>query len=301
MRETSTHSTLAAYVALVRERKWIVAVGLVLVPFVALLVTLRQPAKYQGQAEVYFNKQNVASAITGIQDQPQTGNEDRQAQTQADLASVDEVARRALLITGVKNLSPKDLRSASSVTTKATSDILRFTVKDADPARAKILASGYAKAFTEYRAQLDSATIKKARKVVAGKLALLAAQGKTESPLYASLFDKEQLLATLEILQTRPPTLCSRPTRPSRPPQPPYATDSLHWDSASSWGWRRRLRWMPWTRGCGTRRGRGPPEAAAARVGYATAKGIPAFRPVADADAAHRTGSGGVSGVASEP
>ncbi len=189
---------------LLRERKWTVVAGLVLVPLVALLLTLRQPAEYQGRAEVYFNKQNVASAITGIQDVQQSGNEDRRAQTQADLASVDEVARRALLIAGVTNMTPNDLRSASSVATKATSDILGFTVRDADPERAKTLASAYAKAFTEYRAQLDSATITKARKVVAGKLARLAAQGKTESPLYASLFDKEQQLATLEILQTSP-------------------------------------------------------------------------------------------------
>ena len=205
MRHASTQdSTLAAYVALVRERKWFVATGVILVPLVAVLVTLQQAPEYQGRAEVYLNKQNVASAITGIQGQLQYGNEDRQAQTQADLASVDEVARRALLLAGVTDMTPSELRSSSSVATKSTSDILGFTVRDADPERAKALASAYAKAFTEYRAHLDSGAIAKAHRVVAGKLALLATQGKTDSQLYASLFDKEQQLATLEILQTSP-------------------------------------------------------------------------------------------------
>src|SRR5438132_13252198 len=58
-------SSLLDYVGVVRRRKWIVLQALVLVPIVALLLSLRQSPLYRGTATVLFNGQRVAASVSG--------------------------------------------------------------------------------------------------------------------------------------------------------------------------------------------------------------------------------------------
>ena len=157
---------------------------------------------YQSSAEVYVNKQDIGSAITGIDNQALFVDEDRAAQTQVNLASVPAVAQRALKIAGVADMTAEDLLAESSVASKGLSDILEFTVTDPDPKRAEALVGAYALAFTQYRGELDSAAITTARREVDRKLAQLEAQGKKDTALYDKLVESEQQLATLETLKT---------------------------------------------------------------------------------------------------
>ena len=177
--EASHHeaSSLSAYLRVLRRRKWIVIVCALLVPLAAFFFSARQEKIYQSSAEVYLNKQDIGSALTGIENQALFVDEDRAAETQANLASVPAVAQRALKNAGVTDMTADDLLAESSVASKGLSDILEFTVTDPDPQRAEKLASAYALAFTQYRGQLDSASIRTARKEVDRKLAQLEADG----------------------------------------------------------------------------------------------------------------------------
>jgi Mrp family chromosome partitioning ATPase/capsular polysaccharide biosynthesis protein len=185
-----------------RRRKWIVLSCVLLVPAAALFFSLQQTKQYEATAEVYIDKQNLASALTGIPDSTAPVSEDRAAATQANLASVPDVARRAIAIAETDDRTAGQLLAASSVSSKGVSDILEFKVTDPDPALAATLATAYAKAFTEYRAELDTRAIVNAREEVAAKLRALERAGRDQSQLYESLSDKEQELATLQTLQT---------------------------------------------------------------------------------------------------
>ena len=195
-------SSLATYLHLLRRRKWVLLVCALVVPAVAFFFSARQEAIYQSSAEVYLNKQDIGSAITGIENQTLFVDEDRAAETQANLASVPAVAERALKIAGVADMTAEDLLAESSVASKGSSDILEFTVIDPDPRQAETLVDAYALAFTQYRGELDSVSIKTARKEVERTLAKLEAQGKTDTALYDNLVESEQQLATLETLKT---------------------------------------------------------------------------------------------------
>jgi tyrosine-protein kinase len=173
-----------------------------LVPATAFFLSLRQADLYRSSAEVYLNKQNIASAVTGIPDTTLLVDEERAAETQANLAAVPDVARRALRLAGVSDLTPDEFLARASARAKGNSDLLVFSVENPDPAIAERLASAYALAFTQYRGELDTAAVKRARKEVQAKLQTLDEERKRNTALYASLAEKEQLLATLQTLQT---------------------------------------------------------------------------------------------------
>ena len=191
--------TLASYLDVIRRRKFIILACAILAPLVAVLAS-RQAPQYEASADVYINKQNLASALTGIQDTQ--GDEERAAGTQASLASVPEVARRAILLAKVDDRTAADLLAQSSVTPKGLTDILEFSVADGEPVVARQLASAYAGAFVEYRERLDTQSIARARKEVVSALDALERQGRRGETLYANLEEKQQQLQTLQTLQT---------------------------------------------------------------------------------------------------
>ena len=195
-------SSLSTYLRVLRRRKWIVIVCALLVPLAAFFFSARQEKIYQSSAEVYLNKQDIGSALTGIDNQTLFVDEDRAAETQVNLASVPAVAKLALRNAGINDMTPDDLLAEASVASKGLSDILEFTITDPDPKRAERLATAYALAFTQYRGQIDSASTKTARQEVERKLAQLEADGKKGTALYDSLVESEQQLATLETLKT---------------------------------------------------------------------------------------------------
>jgi Mrp family chromosome partitioning ATPase/capsular polysaccharide biosynthesis protein len=174
----------------------------VLVPAAALFLSLLQTKQYRASAEVYINKQSLGAALTGIQDTLGSTDDTRELATNANLARVPEVARGALALAKIDDLTPEGLLAESSVAPKGNSDILEFTVTDPDPSRAEVLATAYADAFTRYRSKLDTQALERARSDVAAKLSALERTGRGNDPLYLNLSEKEQQLATLQTLQT---------------------------------------------------------------------------------------------------
>jgi succinoglycan biosynthesis transport protein ExoP len=192
-------SSLRDYLRVVRRRKWIILQAVVLVPLAAVAFSLRQPNLYQASSQVLLSNQNLASALTGTQQSTGVSLQaDRVAQTQADLARVPQVANATLTAVGLHR-SPAELLSHSSVAAKQNADLLQFSVTDHDPALAARLATAYAGQFVRYRQQLDTASLQRARSEVQQKIDALTEQ---RGPLYQSLVEKDQQLATMEALQT---------------------------------------------------------------------------------------------------
>jgi len=191
-------TTLRDYLNVARRRKWIILQAVVLVPAAAIAFSLTQTKLYEASAEVLLSRQNLAAALTGTPDSSVYVQADRIAQTQANLARVPDVARRVLDETNVE-MTAEEFLAASSVSAKQNADLLDMRVTDTDPEQAKELASAYAEAFTDYRRELDTRALTRARTEVESTIAAL---GETKSELYQSLVDKQQQLSTLEALQT---------------------------------------------------------------------------------------------------
>lgn len=195
-------TTLRDYLNVARRRKWIILQAIVLVPAAAIAFSLTQTKLYEATAEVLLSRQNLAAALTGTQDATLSLQAERVAQTQAELAKVPEVAERVLRRTRLTDRTAADLLLASGVSPRTNSDLLEFRVTDRDPAIAARLATAYAQTFIDYRRELDTAGIQRARIEIDATLEELKAEGETKTALYASLVDKQQQLSTLEALQT---------------------------------------------------------------------------------------------------
>ena len=193
-------STLRDYVEVLKRRKWVVLVPLVLVPIAAMLLSMRQPPLYEASAQVLISRENLATQLEGLSD-ASTIEPARTAETQAQLARVPEVARRALKSAELDR-SPSDLLGASSVTPNPDSDLLVFHVRDAAPSVAALLANAYAREFTIYRRELGSDVLESARAGVQSEMKAMAARGDADSAAYKYLLKKDQQLLTMGALQT---------------------------------------------------------------------------------------------------
>lgn len=175
--------------------------AVVLVPAVAFTYSVRQTKLYQSEAQVLLSQVNLANALTGTPESSVYQPVERVSQTQANLARVPTIAERAVEEARV-NRTAGQLLAASAVTPDLNSNILYFTVTDTDPTVARKLATAYANEFTVYRRELDTASIRNAREDLEERMETIRRSGGGSSSLYAALADKDELLRTMEALQT---------------------------------------------------------------------------------------------------
>ena len=199
----SRQRTLADYLAILQRRRWVAIVPLLLVPIVAFVYSSGQDATYAASSEVLLSRQDLGSSLSGVTNADIFTDADRFATTQAALARVPEVARRAIAQAKVDGVTPGALLASSSVAPRGNADLLSFTVRSGDPEVATDLATAYAEGYTAYRLELDTAALANARKDLERSLDELRSEGSTNTPLYRSLVQKVQELRTMELLQTR--------------------------------------------------------------------------------------------------
>jgi len=195
-----TASSLSDHLRVARRRKWVILQAVIVVPAAAILFSLQQPRLYEASSEVLLSRQNLAAALTDTPDVTLSQEAARLVETQANLARVPAVAERTLAKTNVAG-TPQEFLDASEVSAKANADLLEFKVTNASRAVAARLASEYARQFTVYRRQLDTAALQRARRELGRRLTQLEQSGDSRSALYASLAEKEQQLRTMEALQ----------------------------------------------------------------------------------------------------
>jgi polysaccharide biosynthesis transport protein len=193
-------ASLRGYLRIGRRRKWIILQAAVLVPLAVYFVSAHQQHLYRASAEVLLTSQSLASTLSGVQD-PSASQPDRNAETQAGLARVPEIAQRVLAAAGLPR-SPQDFLAHSGVSTQVNSDLLTFWVIDTNPDLAERLATEYASQFRDYRLELDTSSLEHARRDVASRIAKLQQADQLGSGLYADLVAKEQQLATIATLET---------------------------------------------------------------------------------------------------
>ena len=153
-----------------RGAPFILAVSIALAA-IAYTVESGREARYRASADVFLATQAAAaSGNRGIH----LGDPERIVATQARLARLPIVAQRTLESTGIPESAAARRRSTfldrSTVDTDADADILTFSVTDESPDRASQLASAYARAYTDYRRELDTSAVIEARKALEDEL-----------------------------------------------------------------------------------------------------------------------------------
>ena len=201
-------SGVRTYLQVLRRRKWIFLLALILVPLIAVALSLRQTPLYQASAQVLLKYQNLAGGISGIQDVSGVYQDPtRIAATQAKVAMVPAVADRVAAAVGLRRTTAGDFLANASVSVQSDADILDFRHTDRNRIRAARLATEHARQFIAYRQELDTANITAAQKELRQRIQQLQASGATGSAAYAKLVESAQQLRTLGALQTSNATL----------------------------------------------------------------------------------------------
>jgi polysaccharide biosynthesis transport protein len=198
-------TSLRDYLNVLRRRRVMIAVVAIVAVAAAVALSLRQDEQYESTAQVLLSRQNLATALTRTPD-PSAGQADfsRIVQTQSVVARAPVVADRVVKtlrippgeLTGGQLLSNSEVEAAENV------DVLNFTVRNGDQRRAANLATEYARQYTNYRRELDTAALARAADEVDQQLKRLEQRGETDSQLYANLTDNREQLRTLRTLQT---------------------------------------------------------------------------------------------------
>ena len=191
-------STLRYYLEPLWRRKWILLAPVVVILLVTIVATIRQADLYESSADVFVNRQELASTSL-VGQTPALDNPDRTMQTHVRLARAPLVMERTLRAANASRITVSTLLANSSIFPLA--DILRFEVSDRDPARAARLASAYARAFVAYRRELDTLGLAPTLERLRGQIEQLEADGKAASALYVRLADREQQLQSLQALR----------------------------------------------------------------------------------------------------
>jgi receptor protein-tyrosine kinase len=195
------YSPLRGYLDVLLRRKWYVLLAFVLAPAVAVAYSFTQPKRYEATAKVLLSRQNLSSALSGANaDINQDPN--RFAQTQVEIARVPALALRVLRANHLDGVTAESFLHDSRVIAEGNADILEFRVRANAPARARLLATSYAREFTTYRRAIDAASFARAERALRTRLQQLRASGEGRSRLYANLLVKEEQLRTLATLGT---------------------------------------------------------------------------------------------------
>jgi tyrosine-protein kinase len=173
--------TLVDYLRVLRRRLWMFLAVVVLVPVIAVVLTMLQSPAYKASAQVLLDQENVTAG-------------------QAELARVPAVAARAIRAARVSDLTPSGFLESSTAVPTFGSDFLTFSVTHSDPVIAKRLATAYAAAYVNYRQDLDMQELKRAREAIRRQLRQLETAGLKSSADYRSLVREDRRLATVEAL-----------------------------------------------------------------------------------------------------
>jgi succinoglycan biosynthesis transport protein ExoP len=191
-------NSLRHYLQMVLRRKWTILLPTLLVPAALIALSLRQETLYEASAQVVVNQGNVAKQLlTGIPDAG--GDPQRILQTQAAVARSPAVAAKALADANVR--STTRLLAQSSVDVVPGADLLEFHVTDHDPVLATRLTTAYARAYTLYRSEADTAAIQAARQDILKRLQQFRTPEDRRSAAFANLLDREQQLRVVSGLE----------------------------------------------------------------------------------------------------
>lgn len=197
------------------RRKWWVLQGLVIVPAVVAVLTLRQEEQYTGTASMLFR-----DAATSVLNDTSGGFVDpsREKATADALIVLPVVAERTSALLGGR-VSPAEVAASVSVSSETESDVVEIEAVDEDPVLAAQMANRYGEAYIASRQRSDRRQLQEAIDLARTRLAELT-PAERGGPVGASLQERLTRLELAQSLLTGNAELVQRakvPTKPSSP------------------------------------------------------------------------------------
>ncbi|HWC87399.1 MAG TPA: AAA family ATPase [Solirubrobacteraceae bacterium] len=177
-------------------RKWIIIISAVLLPLMAVGVSLSEKPLYQASSQVLVTRTNLADVLTNTPN-PTASEFDfnRIVQTEAQLAATPAVARAVIARAGLSE-TPKQFAAQSTVVTNPNSNIMTLSVSAGSKALATELASDYATEFVTYSQKQNLGTLRAAATNLRAQQRQLA----PGSPAYSENQSELQRIQNLESL-----------------------------------------------------------------------------------------------------
>ena len=190
-------SALPQYALMLRRGAPLIVLSMVLLAFLAVVLSSRQESLYEATADVFIDTKNVGSSLADVNS---SGFEPvRVLETQALVARVPAIVRPTLA-NFPRNRDLVKFLSRSSVVANRSADVLTFSVTDPQRRSATALTNAYANAYTAYRRKLDTGALRRARLEIEQQLSDLRARDRTKSAIYADLTSRNQTLRERELL-----------------------------------------------------------------------------------------------------
>jgi succinoglycan biosynthesis transport protein ExoP len=187
--------TLAEYLAILRRRKWIVAVLPVTAAIVAYLVSGARAPAYKADAEVLYQLANIPTQLANL-GPGLLVTDPNYMTTQADIAGAPELAQRVVTAAGVPGETADAFLGHSTASAQAETNILKLSVSSSGSADAIRLVNTYADQFTKYKADVYMRPINQLLHTYQAKLDSLRARGQTGTPTYQETVTQRYNLAT---------------------------------------------------------------------------------------------------------
>lgn len=151
-------ATIADYLAILRRRLWLIVALPIITGGIAYFVSVQQSPLYKASAQVSFK----SSPVNLLTDTPSpTVDDPTFLPTQAATAREVALAERVVGDPAAPPVTPGEFIGESSATTQNDINSLELAVTDARPEVATALANIYANTFKKYKAELDTAAIRK--------------------------------------------------------------------------------------------------------------------------------------------
>ena len=207
---------LAALTRQLRRRVGIIVVCALVIPALAVALSLAQEKEYSATASLLFRDPAFDQKLFGSTFLSPNQDPDREAATNTELVGLDSVASRTAARLG-RGLTGKEVSDHIDITQEGRSDVVTIVATDASPAFAARLANLLAEEYIRFRQAADRAKIRAAQALVERQIADLGGQGGGRA---ADLQQRAQQLRVLASLQTGNAEIVGRATRPTSPSSP---------------------------------------------------------------------------------
>src|SRR3954449_11926229 len=189
-----------AVMRVLRRRIGVVLICALLVPAAALAFSLSQEKQYSASASLLFRDPQLDQKFSGSTVFAPSSDPNREAATNAKLASLQVVAARTSKALGGK-LAPGEIAGKIAVAPAGQSDVVSITATDPDPAFAAKLSNLFAQQFIAFRRDADRSKISSAQQLVAEQIKRLSSS-EQNGPQGAALRRGNEQLQILAALQT---------------------------------------------------------------------------------------------------
>jgi polysaccharide biosynthesis transport protein len=217
---TEPPALLDSLIRILRTRKWWVLQGLVIVPLIAVLLTLRQEEQYTAEANLLFRDTaaDVLDEGGGDFEDPQ-----RAAATNEGLIELPVIAERTSVALAsdprVGRISPATITISVAVSSDSGSDLATISAEHPNPYVAARMANEYGEAYIEFRRRSDQRELQEAIDLAQTRLAGLPPEQRT-SAVGQNLEERLNRLLLAQSLLTGGAELVQRATVPSDPSSP---------------------------------------------------------------------------------